>query len=113
MHCVFCDISVGKVPAKKVYEDDEIIAFHDINPQSPVHILLIPRKHIINLTYIEQTDARLLSKMIMTATILAKKHNIAETGFRLVINTNRYAGQSVDHLHIHILGGRVMGWPPG
>ncbi|MCM8821668.1 MAG: histidine triad nucleotide-binding protein [Candidatus Omnitrophica bacterium] len=101
------------MPAKKVYEDEEIIAFYDINPQSPVHLLVIPRKHISNLLDIKQQDADLLAKMIMTATILAKKHDIAETGYRIVINTNRYAGQSIDHLHIHILGGRVMGWPPG
>lgn len=113
LYCVFCEISAGKMPAKKVYEDEEIIAFYDINPQSPVHLLVIPRKHISNLLDIKQQDADLLAKMIMTATILAKKHDIAETGYRIVINTNRYAGQSIDHLHIHILGGRVMGWPPG
>ncbi|MCM8765021.1 MAG: histidine triad nucleotide-binding protein [Candidatus Omnitrophica bacterium] len=111
--CVFCGISVGKVPAKKIYEDAEIVAFHDINPQSPVHLLVIPRKHISNLLDIKQQDAALLSKMVMTATILAKEYGIAESGYRIVINTNRDAGQSIDHLHIHILGGRAMGWPPG
>lgn len=111
--CVFCKIAEGKMPAKKVYEDAEILAFYDINPQSPVHLLVIPRKHVNNLADIEEKDFILLGKMLIVARALAREHKIEETGYRIVINTNRYAGQSVDHLHFHILGGRFMSWPPG
>ncbi|MCX7705582.1 MAG: histidine triad nucleotide-binding protein [bacterium] len=111
--CVFCKITAGQAPAKKLYEDNDVIAFHDINPQAPVHILVIPRKHIRNLLYVDEKDALILSKLIMVATMMAKEQKIAEKGYRIVINTNRCAGQSVDHLHIHVLGGRIMSWPPG
>ncbi|MCM8758540.1 MAG: histidine triad nucleotide-binding protein [Candidatus Omnitrophica bacterium] len=111
--CVFCAIIEGQEPAKKLYEDKEVVAFFDINPQAPIHILVIPRRHIKNLLDVNEKDAPILSKLIMVATMLAKKHDIAETGYRIVVNTNRNAGQSVDHLHIHILGGRILGWPPG
>ncbi len=111
--CIFCKISEGKAPASKIYEDKEVIAFHDINPQSPVHILVIPRKHIVNMLDVKKEDYPVLSRMLEVATSIAREFNIAETGYRIVINTNRNAGQSVDHLHVHVLGGRVMQWPPG
>lgn len=111
--CIFCRIAMSQAPAKKLYQDDDVIAFYDINPQAPLHVLVIPRKHINNLLDVNDRDALVLSKLIMVATDIAKKQGVAETGFRIVINTNRNAGQSIDHLHIHLLGGRVMHWPPG
>ncbi|HOK79908.1 MAG TPA: histidine triad nucleotide-binding protein [bacterium] len=111
--CVFCRISEGKSPARVVYESEDIIAFHDINPQAPVHLLIIPRRHFINLLDIDHQNSIILAKMLCVATELARQMKIAETGFRIVINTNRYAGQSIDHFHIHVLGGRIMQWPPG
>ncbi|HOJ30869.1 MAG TPA: histidine triad nucleotide-binding protein [bacterium] len=111
--CVFCRISEGKNPARLVYESEDIIAFHDINPQAPVHLLIIPRRHFTNLLNVNEQDSTILAKMLFVATEIAKQTKIAETGFRIVINTNRNAGQSVDHLHIHVLGGRIMEWPPG
>lgn len=113
LDCVFCKIASGQAHANKLYEDSDVIAFYDINPQAPVHILIIPRKHIKNLLDVNKQDETFLSKLLMIATMLAKQQKIAETGYRIVVNTNRNAGQSVDHLHIHILGGRAMGWPPG
>lgn len=111
--CIFCQISEDSIPARKIYEDDDIIAFYDINPQAPVHVLIISRKHLKNLLEVEQKDALLVGRMLMVATQIAKQLHIAEKGYRIVINTNRNAGQSVDHLHFHLLGGRVMQWPPG
>ncbi|MGB9642153.1 MAG: histidine triad nucleotide-binding protein [Candidatus Ratteibacteria bacterium] len=111
--CVFCKISEGKEFAKVVYENQDIIAFHDINPQAPVHLLIIPRRHFSNLLDVDRQNSTILAEMLYVATELARQMKIAETGFRIVINTNRYAGQSIDHFHIHVLGGRIMGWPPG
>jgi len=113
MDCVFCRISQDKTPAKKIYQDNDIIAFHDINPQAPVHVLIISRRHLTNLLDVNSQDESLLGKMLVIATQIAKELNVAETGFRIVINTNKNAGQSIDHLHIHLLGGRKMQWPPG
>ncbi|HDN98038.1 MAG: histidine triad nucleotide-binding protein [Candidatus Omnitrophota bacterium] len=109
--CIFCKIAKGSVSAKVVYEDDEFIAFHDINPQAPVHILIIPKKHIPRLCDTE--DKELLGKMLILANKIAEKMGILEDGYRVVINTNRNAGQTIDHLHLHLLGGRIMNWPPG
>ncbi len=101
----------GKIPFKKVYEDDTFLAFRDINPQAPVHILIIPRKHISGLSATE--DNVLLGSMLTLASSIAEKENIATSGYRIVINTNRDAGQTVSHLHLHLMGGRIMNWPPG
>lgn len=111
--CIFCKVAAGEIESKKVSEDDEIVAFHDINKKAPVHILVIPRKHISSLLAIEPEDEALLSKLHTAAIRLAREQGIAESGFRLVMNCNRDAGQSVDHIHLHLLGGRPMGWPPG
>ncbi len=111
--CIFCRIVADEASAKKVYQDDQIVAFHDINPMAPVHILIVPCKHISNLLQASKQDSEVLGKMLLLASDLARKFQVAETGFRIVINTNRYAGQSVDHLHLHLLGGRIMEWPPG
>jgi len=111
--CIFCKVAEGAIESKKVYEDPDIVAFHDINKMAPVHILVIPRRHLASLLDISPKDDPLLAKMHRVAIQLAKEHNIAESGFRLVLNCNKDAGQSVDHIHLHLLGGRAMGWPPG
>jgi histidine triad (HIT) family protein len=108
-NCLFCKIINRKIPAEIVYETDDILAFKDIAPQAPVHILIIPKTHIISTN--EITDANLPGKLILTATKLAKDLNLE--GYRLVFNCNEIAGQTVFHLHCHLLGGRQMHWPPG
>ncbi|AJC50541.1 histidine triad nucleotide-binding protein [Coxiella endosymbiont of Amblyomma americanum] len=112
MKCIFCRISKGKL-GKLIYEDDQVVAFHDITPQSPVHILIIPRRHIATINDISYTDRQLLGQMIMTASQLAKDNDIANFGYRLVLNCNRGGGQAIYHIHLHLLGGRRMKWPPG
>ena len=113
MDCLFCKIAAGKVPAKIIYEDDLSVAFEDINPQAPVHILIIPKKHVASSLNLKEEDSALLGRLFQVANRLAKERGIAERGFRLVTNTNPESGQTVFHLHIHLLGGRRMGWPPG
>ncbi|MFN3604115.1 MAG: histidine triad nucleotide-binding protein [Leptonema sp. (in: bacteria)] len=112
-NCIFCKIASKEVPSKIVYEEEEIISFYDINPQAPIHVLIIPKKHIPSLAEVHQNDQSLLGKLLLTSSIVAKKLGISEDGFRLVINTNRDAQQTVFHLHLHVLGGRPMSWPPG
>jgi histidine triad (HIT) family protein len=102
---------LGEIQCKKVYEDKECFAFKDINPQAPTHILIVPKKHISKL--FETQDKVLLGNLLSVANIIAKEEGVEESGYRVVINTNKNAGQTVDHLHIHLLGGRVMKWPPG
>ena len=111
--CLFCRIAAGDIPADLVYGDDEVVAFRDINPQAPVHILVIPRVHLSTLldTGPEHTD--LLGKMQQVAIDLARQEGLESDGFRLVFNCLENAGQSVFHIHLHLLGGRRMGWPPG
>lgn len=111
--CIFCKIAEGSVPCKKAYEDERLLAFHDIQPQAPVHILIIPKIHIDSVNRLEEDTAELPAQMIMAAKKLAKEYRIEHTGYRLVINTGKDGGQSVDHLHMHLLGGRSLGWPPG
>jgi len=108
--CIFCKIIAGEIPAKKCYEDDEVLAFHDINPQAPVHFLVIPKKHVPN---IMETDAELLGKVLFRAQEVAKNEGCGPRGARFVINCKEDGQQTVDHLHVHVLGGRVLGWPPG
>lgn len=102
--CLFCKIAQGLIPSRKVYEDDEVLAFHDINPVAPVHILLIPKLHLVSLADAEEVHAALLGKMLVLAAKLAKEQGL-DTGFRTVINTGKGGGQEVFHLHIHIIGG--------
>jgi histidine triad (HIT) family protein len=109
--CIFCKIARGEIPAQMVVNSKEIAAFRDLNPQAPVHILIIPKKHIASLD--DVSDSELLGRMIAMAAAIARQEKIAKTGYRTVINTGRDGGQSVDHLHIHLLGGRAMSWPPG
>lgn len=109
--CIFCKIIRGEIKCSKVYEDDNFFAFRDINPQAPVHILIVPKKHIAKLY--DTQDISILGGLLHIANRIAREEGIAENGYRVVINTNRNAGQSVDHLHLHLLGGRIMQWPPG
>ena len=111
--CIFCRIVAGEAPAQVVYEDDELFAFKDRNPAAPVHMLIIPRRHIASLADATPEDAALLGKMALLASELARQLGVAESGFRLVTNTGRDGGQSVFHLHWHLLGGRHLRWPPG
>ena len=111
--CIFCRIIEGKVNSHIVFEDDEIIAFKDISPQAPTHFLIVSQKHISTVNHLEQSDDRLIGKMFLVAKSLARKENIHESGYRLVMNCNGDGGQSVYHIHLHLLGGRRMRWPPG
>ena len=111
--CQFCSIIQGELPSKKVYEDDKIYAFEDTNPQAPVHILVIPKKHISSLNELSADENSLMGHLLLVCSRIAQKKGIAESGYRLVSNCGAGAGQSVFHLHCHLLGGRRMGWPPG
>lgn len=111
--CIFCKIAGKEIPVKAVYEDDKIIAFPDINPVAPVHILVIPKKHIANLLDTTAEDTALLGHMMAKIPEIASSAGVADHGFRLVFNTKDNGGQTVYHLHCHILGGRFMTWPPG
>lgn len=113
MNCLFCRIIAKKIPANIVYEDKEVLAFEDINPQAPVHVLVIPKRHIATSLDITDGDHELIGRLYKTANALARERGVAERGFRLVMNCNRDAGQSVFHLHLHLLAGRPMRWPPG
>lgn len=113
MDCLFCKIAKKEIPCNVVFEDDEILAFRDINPHAPVHILVIPKKHIQDLNEIDTGDIDLLGKIQNTASQLAKKEKIHKSGYRLVANCGSDAGQAVPHLHYHLLGGRKFSWPPG
>jgi len=111
--CLFCRIAAKKIPAKIIYEDTETLAFEDINPQAPVHVLVIPRKHISNTLDIAAEDEVLIGHLFRVAAKIAGEKGIDKRGFRLVVNTNADAGQEVYHIHLHVLGGRRMHWPPG
>jgi len=111
--CLFCKIVNHVLPAKLVVENDEVIAFEDINPQAPTHILVVPRKHIGTLNDVTAEDRSLLGGVVLAAIEIANDRRISSSGYRLVWNTNRGAGQSVFHIHVHLLGGRNMAWPPG
>jgi len=113
MGCLFCDIAAGTIPSKKVYEDEALLAFHDISPKAPTHILVIPKRHVTAITDVAAADDELVGSMVRRATELAKAQGLAESGFRLVFNCGPDAGYSVFHIHLHLLGGRVLGWPPG
>ncbi|UYM14952.1 histidine triad nucleotide-binding protein [Endozoicomonas euniceicola] len=113
MSCLFCKMVEGEIPTNKVYEDDELLAFRDINPQAPTHILIIPKKHIATLNDTSVDDQLLLGKIMLKARELATEEGLADDGYRVVLNCNRHGGQSVHHIHLHLLGGRQMAWPPG
>jgi histidine triad (HIT) family protein len=108
MDCVFCQIVAGKLPSEILYQDEEIIAFRDISPMAPVHLLVVPRRHVTYLSELSEADSPLMGHMIVIANLLAKKEGIAESGYRLVINSGKEGGQIVLHLHLHVLGGRQL-----
>ena len=111
-NCLFCKIVAGEIPAKRLHETEETLAFADIRPQAPVHVLVIPKRHIASHAHALPEDAGLLGKVLAAAGEVAKAHHL-DNGYRLVVNTGPDGGQTVDHLHVHVLGGRHMGWPPG
>lgn len=113
MDCLFCKIIKGDIPAKIIYEDENIVAFDDINPQAPQHKLIIPRKHIATINDLDPQDNVLIGQMTQVAKKLAQDLDIHEKGYRIVMNCNAGAGQTVFHIHMHLLGGRAMLWPPG
>ena len=112
-NCLFCKIIEKQIPAKIVFEDDLCLAFEDLNPQAPVHTLVIPKKHISTLLDLQEDDKDLMGHLIGIANKIAKDKGIAERGFRIVANCNPESGQTVYHIHLHVLGGRIMHWPPG
>src|SRR5262245_50720557 len=113
MPCIFCDIIDGKIPSRKAYEDDSVVAFHDLSPQAPTHILVVPRKHVTSLNDLQPQDDALVGSMVRRARDLAGEMGLAERGYRLVFNCGDDAGYSVYHIHLHLVGGRSLGWPPG
>lgn len=113
MNCIFCKIIKREIPSKIVYEDDSVLAFEDVNPQAPVHTLVIPKKHIPTSLDIPEGDNGLIGHMVQVANSIARDKKISERGFRMVMNCNSDAGQTVFHIHLHLIGGRVMHWPPG
>lgn len=111
--CLFCRIARGDIPATILYQDEAVVAFRDIQPGAPTHILIIPKTHIPDVCGLAQTDGELLGRIFTLAAELARQEGISDSGFRLVVNTGADAGQTVPHLHFHLLGGRQLGWPPG
>ena len=111
--CIFCKIAAGELDSTKVFEDDRCVAFEDLNPQAPTHILVIPREHISSMDEARPDHSELLGHLLLTAADIARDKGFAERGYRTVINTNSAGGQTVFHLHLHVLGGRPMAWPPG
>ena len=111
-NCLFCKIIKGEIPSKKIYEDDDVFAFYDIAPQAPVHFLVVPKRHIATIMDMQPADCELVGKMLYRAQIIAKELGIEESGARFVFNCKADAGQTVFHIHLHVLGGQVMGWPP-
>jgi histidine triad (HIT) family protein len=111
--CLFCKIISGDIPASKVYEDDDVLGFNDINPQAPHHVLFVPKRHISTLNDLEGEDATLVGKLYLAAKAHAANLGVAQEGYRTVMNCNALAGQTVFHIHLHMLAGRAMTWPPG
>ena len=111
--CLFCKIRDGEIPGDIVYEDDDVLAFNDVNPQAPVHVLIIPKKHIPTVNDVDTDDESLMGKLFSAAKTIATQLGVSDDGYRLVINTNENAGQVIFHIHVHMLASRNMGWPPG
>lgn len=112
-NCLFCKIAAGKMDTELVYQDKELIVFKDINPQAPVHLLIVPKKHIEDLNNLEETDNNLIGHIYQIAKKMASEYDIAKSGYRIVSNCGQDGGQSVNHIHFHLLGGRALQWPPG
>ncbi len=113
MSCLFCKIIAGEIPAKRVHEDEELLAFEDINPQAPLHVLVIPKRHIATLNEMTAADDALVGQLTRRAAAIAKDRGFDGSGYRTVLNCNADAGQTVFHIHLHLLAGRRLGWPPG
>lgn len=111
--CLFCKIRDGEIPAETVFENESVLAFRDVNPQAPVHILIIPRKHIATTNDLEAEDETIMGALFTAAKAIAEQEGISDDGYRMVVNCNEGAGQTVFHIHMHLLGGRSMRWPPG
>src|SRR5437764_6996253 len=111
--CIFCKIAAGEIPAKKVLDEPDLVAFHDLAPKAPTHVLIIPREHIGNLAAAAPGHEALLGRLLLAACRVAAATGVDTSGFRVALNVGPDAGQSVDHLHVHVLGGRSLGWPPG
>ncbi len=111
--CLFCKVRDGEIPADIVFENDDVVAFNDVNPQAPVHILIIPRQHISTINDVEDSDELIMGKLFSAAKIIAHQKGVSDDGYRLVANCNEKAGQTVFHIHMHLLAGRAMTWPPG
>ncbi len=111
--CLFCKIVKGDIPTDKIFEDDKVLAFNDINAQAPTHILIIPKKHIATMNDIEDEDINIVGRLMIVAANIAKEQGFADAGYRTVMNCNQEGGQAVYHIHLHLLGGRQMTWPPG
>ena len=111
--CLFCKIRVGEIPADVVFESDDVLAFNDVNPQAPIHIIIIPRKHIATINNVEDGDELIMGKLFSAAKKSAAEKAVSDDGYRLVVNCNEKAGQTVFHIHMHLLAGRAMTWPPG
>ncbi len=112
-NCIFCKIAAGEIESDTVLETDELVAFRDLNPQAPTHVLLIPRRHIATINDLTESDTEVVGKLFLAAKQIAAQEGFAEPGYRVVMNCNAGAGQTVFHLHLHLLGGRRFGWPPG
>lgn len=111
--CLFCKIRDGEIPGDIVYQDDDVLAFNDVNPQAPLHVLIIPKKHIATVNDLSDEDEPVMGQLFSVAKKLAEQHGVSEDGYRLVVNCNQKAGQTVFHIHMHMLADRVMRWPPG
>jgi histidine triad (HIT) family protein len=111
--CLFCKIRDGEIPADLIYENDDVLAFNDVNPQAPVHVLIIPRQHISTINDVENSDEAIMGKLFSAAKIIASEKGVSDDGYRMVVNCNEKAGQTVFHIHMHLLAGRAMTWPPG
>jgi len=111
--CLFCRLVAGEIPSRRVHEDELVIAIHDVAPRAPTHLLLIPRRHIASAAELTEADAPLVGRLMAVAADLARTSGLAETGYRLVTNVGPWGGQTVDHLHVHLMGGRPFTWPPG
>jgi len=112
-NCLFCKLVAGDIPPDTVYEDDDVLVFRDVNPQAPLHVLAVPKQHIATINDLDAEHAGLVGKLYLAAQKVAQQEGVAEAGYRTVMNCNAQAGQTVFHIHLHILGGREMGWPPG
>jgi histidine triad (HIT) family protein len=113
MDCLFCGIANGDIPADIVFENDVLMAFRDVSPKAPTHILVIPKKHIESMNHATPNDDALLGQLMLKAADIAEKEGLKDPGYRLIVNTNDHGGQTVYHIHLHLLGGRQMNWPPG